>query len=202
MTNPFSNSYLILAAGNQTRWKIGTGIPKVKQLIEINGEILIKQIERKFPDAVTYTKTREIKDIVEVWYEPDDNLTTISTMFSTRAHWREWTIILLGDVLYGRKTVKRIKNQAETLMFYGDDEEIYAIKFHRSQRDNVALSIMNLIKHPKWETKYGKLWNLYRFMNGINFREHLIGMRFTHVFDCRDFDTKEEYLNYLNKKRS
>jgi len=195
--NPFTNSHIVLAAGKQDRWKPDENVPKVKQLCVIHNETLIDRIARQFPDPIVFTRHPEIQEHFLRCYEPEDNRVTISTLFSTRAHWREWTIILLGDVAYGRKTVKKIKAQSDTLMFYGDDAEIYAIKFHRSMREYVAHCIQNLVCHPSWEDRYGKLWNLYRFMNGINFTEHVIGPRFTKVYDCRDFDTKEEYLKYI-----
>lgn len=201
--NPFDNSYIILAAGHQDRWDqtIDDSLkcPEVKQLCMVHGETLLKRIKRQFGDPVCFTKHTEIKQHFKRCYEPDDNLTIVSTLFATRAHWREWTIILLGDVVYGRKTVKLIKAQTETLMFYGDNAEIYALKFHKSQRENILQIIQSLVSHPLWTSQYGKLWNLYRHMNGIDFREHSIGPRFTHVDDCCDFDTKQEYLDYFNK---
>lgn len=201
--NPFRNSYIILAAGHQDRWNKTIGdsddYPKVKQLCVVHGETLLERMKRQFGDPVCFTKHPEIEEHFIRCYEPADNLTTISTMFSTKSHWREWTIILLGDVVYGRKTVKLIKAQTESVMFYGDNAEIYAIKFHKTQRENVLQIIQSLVSHPQWTTHFGKLWNLYRHMNGIDFREHSIGPRFTHVTDCYDFDTKDEYLDYFNK---
>ncbi len=193
----FSDSCIILAAGDQTRWNIGnTELPRVKQLLNVRGEILLDRMKRQFNDPVCFTKEKEIQEHFARCYEPEDNTVTVATLNSTRYHWREWTTILLGDVYYGRRAVKKIKAQYETLMFYGDDEEIYAMKFHESQKDNILRGIYGLVHHPRWEMKYGKLWNLYRFMNGINFTEHLIGGRFTEVFDCADFDAIEDYYKF------
>ncbi len=67
-TNPFSNSYLILAAGNQTRWKIGTGIPKVTtglskksdQWPELsNKETMNEYLKRVYPEGDWNSWTKE-----------------------------------------------------------------------------------------------------------------------------------------------
>ncbi len=195
--NPFNNSILILAAGHQDRWKPDSNIPAVKQLIKIQGETLLERMKRQFGDPVVFTVHEEIKEHFVRCYVPRDNFTTVSTMFSTRAHWREWTTILLGDVIYSRAQVRRLKHQKDPLMFYGDNQEIYCIKFHKSQRERMTKAIIDLIQHKNFEHQYGKLWNLYRLLIGVDFREHYIGDYFTHITDCQDFDTVEEYLNYI-----
>jgi len=193
------NPVLVLAAGDQTRWNATDhkDVPAIKQLCKIGDETLIQRIERQFPDAIVFTNNNEITDNSSRPYPVEDNTTIISSLFSTRAHWRVTTTILLGDVMYSRAMVKRLARQKEPIMFYGDHSEIYAIKFKKEVRDLFARSIMELVKHPTWTVKYGKLWNLYRFINGIDFTKHEIGPMFIRIGDCRDFDTKEEYLNYV-----
>ena len=197
--NPFRNSILILAAGKQERWNPGTVLPKAKQLLKVGGETLLERMARQFHDPIVFTNHPDIQEHFVRCYEPRDSLTTVSTLHSTKAHWREWTTILLGDVMYSRQQVKRLARQKEKVMFYGDEAEIYCLKFHEDVRKVMAKAIRDLTNHVQWEEKYGKLWNLYRILIGVDYRDHYIGSNFTWVGDCRDFDTREEYLNYVNR---
>jgi len=194
---------LILAAGSQTRWNHGDiiGLPKVKQLVDIDGIPLIRKIQTEFADSIVVTKDPEIIAHSNKYFEPVNSEVTIATLFSTRDLWEEWTVILLGDVLYGRNTRKLIHRQKEPVMFYGDKGEIYAIKFHLSVSHLIIYAISQIVNSPDFHSRYGKLWNLYRQMNGFDFREHLIGDYFTIVSDCKDFDNKEQYLKYAKNKK-
>ena len=198
------NAHIILAAGTQDRWNKGDiiGLPAVKQLVRVtDNEILIERIQRQFPGSIVVTKNEEIKKHSEKWFEPEDNPVTLGTLFSTKDLWKDWTTILLGDVLYGRKTIRALRQQEAPVMFYGDKNEIYAIKFHLSMSMAIVSAINKVISSEHFEMKYGKLWNLYRAMNGIDFRQHAMGAFFTTVFDSEDFDNKEQYLRYAKNKR-
>lgn len=196
---------LILAAGSQTRWNAsdpkGLILPNIKQLVKIDDTPLIVKIQHQFPDSIVVTNNPEIKKYSMRWIEPENSVVTIATLFSTRDFWKEWTTILLGDVLYGRTTRNLIKNQREPIMFYGDKGEIYAIKFHFSISMAIILNINKIINSPEFKPKFGKLWNLYRALNGVDFRKEYIGGLFTHVMDCRDFDNKEQYIKYAKSKK-
>jgi len=193
---------LILAAGTQTRWNAGdiVGLPKIKQLVDIDGETLIENIQHKFKDSIVVTNDKDIISKSQKYFNPEQPTPTIGCLFSTRDLWEEWTVILLGDTLYGRNTKKLIARQKEPIMFYGDKGEIYAIKFHISISYLVVFAINQIVSSPNFDVRYGKLWNLYRQMNGFDFREHLIGDYFTIVTDCQDFDNKEQYLKYAKSK--
>ena len=65
----------------------------------------------------------------------------------------------------------------------------------------IVTAINQIIKSDKFEMKYGKLWNLYRMLIGVDFRHHEVGPMFTKVFDSQDFDNKEQYLKYAKNKR-
>lgn len=195
---------IILAAGNQTRWNYeppkGMILPNIKQLVPIGDKTLIEDIQDKFPGVVV-TKSQEIKNKSKQWFEPENNEVTLATLFSTKDLWDDITTILLGDVLYGRQTIKLIKNQKEPLMFYGDKGEIYAIKFSLQASVNIILAISKIVNSPYFKPKFGKLWNLYRALEGVDFRKEYIGRHFTFVKDCRDFDNKRQYIKYANSKQ-
>lgn len=194
---------IILAAGTQSRWnyKQFPNIPKIKQLVEIDGQPLIGKIQSQFPESVVVTNDDEIIKHSKNFLKPKSSQITIATLFSTHELWYDWTTILLGDVLYGEKTVKKIKEQKERLMFYGDKGEIYAVKWHPDIVPLIHYAINKLINDKDWTTKYGKLWNLYRVLNGFDFRKHKIGNYFTFVKDCRDFDTQEQYIKYAENQK-
>ena len=196
-------SNIILAAGTQTRWNAQKykGIPVIKQLIEIEGEVLIERIQRQFPGAIVVTKTNDIKKHSHKWFDPAENIVTLATLFSTRDLWEDWTTVLLGDVNYGDHTIGLIENQTDEMMFYGDKGEIYAIKFSLKSSINVIGCINNIVSAPMFERKYGKLWNLYRMLNATDFRTHIIKDYFTRVSDCKDFDTQKQYIRYAKNQR-
>ena len=194
---------IILAAGTQTRWNTEKfeGIPEIKQLVEVDGKILIEKIQEQFEDSIVITNDKEISAHSKKVLKPENSEVTVSTLFSTHQLWYDWTTILLGDVLYGGKTVDKIHAQKEGLMFYGDKGEIYAIKWHPDLVPFIHFAINKLVTHKEWTPKFGKLWNLYRVINGIDFREHKIDKYFTFVSDCMDFDNQKRYLEYAKNKK-
>ena len=86
-------------------------------------------------------------------------------------------------------------------MFYGDKGEIYAIKFNIKMSMAVIVAINMIVTSENFAPKYGKLWNLYRQINGVDFRREYIGKMFTRVSDCQDFDNKKQYLKYAKDKK-
>ena len=193
---------LILAAGTQERWNATSykGIPVIKQLIEIKGEILIERIQRQFPESIVVTRTNDIKKHSAKWFDPELNEVTIATLFSTRDLWDDWTTILLGDVDYGDDTIEQINNQEEDLMFYGGRGEIYCMKFNLRVSLQIITAINKIIESPHFKMKYGKLWNLYRELNGIDFRKYEIKDYFIRCPDCRDYDTQKGYIKHGRSK--
>lgn len=198
-----SNVNIILAAGQQTRWNHDPvpGLPIIKQLIEVKGEILIERIQRQFPDSIVVTKTKEISNHSKIIYNPKLNDVTVITLISTYDLWKEWTTILLGDVDYGESTIKLINDQTEKLIFYGNVKEIFAVKWHESMSTALLMTINRLVNDIRWTHQFGKLWNLYRMLIGIDFRIEKIDKYFTFVSDCRDFDTQKGYERYAKKQK-
>ena len=195
-------SSIILAAGTQNRWTAQEveNIPKIKQLIEIEGEILIERIQRQFPGSIVVTRDEEIKAHSEKIFVPEHYNVTVATLFSTHSLWSDWTTILLGDVNYGEKTIELIQHQEKQLMFYGDKGEIYAFKWYKEINPLIHWAINTLINRPEWNEMFGKLWNLYRVINGNDYRVQKIDKYFTFVNDCRDFDTQRQYVKYAQSQ--
>ena len=198
-----NNVNIILAAGQQTRWNNNPvkGLPAIKQLVEVKGEILIERIQRQFENSIVVTKTKAISNHSKMVYNPQHNDVTVITLISTYDLWKEWTTILLGDVDYGDNTIELIEDQTEPLMFYGNQKEIFAVKWHETKSYFLTLTINRLVNDMRWLPKFGKLWNLYRMLIGVDFRTEKIDKYFTFVSDCRDFDTQKGYQKYAQKQR-
>jgi len=192
---------IIFAGGNQQRWDASvTGdLPAVKQLVELpDGKILIDKIQEEFHNSIVVTSNKAIElHAKRVRHDPPDCDCLVEALFHTRKLWADWTTILLGDVTYGAETVTKIKHQHNPIMFYGDQGEIYAIKFRKDMINMILLAIYNLIHKQDWTSKFGKLWNLYRMLTGVDYRIHEITALFCYVADCTDFDNVQQYLEYM-----
>lgn len=200
----FTDKRLILAAGSQTRWnkELHPGIPEVKQLIEVGGEILIERIQRQFPGSIVITHLDAIKQHSKMLFNVDQGICTLNTLLDTHPLWAEWTTILLGDVNYGKGTIKKIKTQQQQIQFYGNKQEIFAVKWSRAMNDFIITHIGAVVNHPLWLPTFGKLWNLYRSCTGTHFRfKAEIKKLFTFVSDSQDFDTQAQYIKYATKQR-
>ena len=197
-----TNANIILAAGTQTRWTHEPieGLPKIKQLVEVEGEILIERIQRQFPGSIVITRNHAISLHCKMVFNPQQNEVTVATLHSTYSLWKDWTTILLGDVNYGENTIEKLETQKEPLMFYGDKGEIYAVKWHKSKSHVILTAINQLINKIGWEQRFGKLWNMYRTINKEDFRIPIIKDFFTFVSDCEDFDNQQQYVKYAKKQ--
>jgi len=194
---------LILCAGSQTRWNkvLNPDIPEIKQLIEVKDEILIERIQRQFPGSIVITHLDAIKQHSTMVFNVEQGICTLNTLLTTHLLWSEWTTILLGDVNYGKDTIRKIKAQEQQIQFYGDQKEIYALKWHRSFNDFIIMNIGAVINNPGWTPQFGKLWNLYRSCTGTHFMVRSeIKKFFTFVSDSQDFDIQAEYIKYAKKQ--
>ena len=192
---------IIFAGGNQQRWNASMveNSPPIKQLVELpDGEILIDKIQAQFHNSIVVTNNKAIElHAKTVRHDEPDCSCLIEALFGTRVLWSDWTTILLGDVVYGEETVKKIKQQVDPIMFYGDKGEIYAIKFSKDMINTMLLAIHNLVHKEDWTSKFGKLWNLYRIIAGVDYRRHEITALFNYIADCTDFDNVQRYMKYM-----
>ena len=192
---------LILAAGNQDRWNKGNDtVYKVKQLILINGEILIRRTQRQFPGHVVTHNEWIILHCDKV-IRPEKYRWIIETMHSTSKHWQGQTRILLGDVYYTDQAVKTIYDYEGGLRFFGNKSEIFAISFNNYEfvRHNLERVIERCSLGHTYEY-HGRLWLLYRRCHGIDLNNHSIRDNFTFIEDdTQDFDFISDYNEYISK---
>ncbi len=94
----FTDKRLILCAGSQTRWnkELHPGIPEIKQLIEIGGEILIERIQRQFPGSIVITHLDAIKQHSKMLFNVEQGICTLNTLLDTHPLWAEWRKNMIG----------------------------------------------------------------------------------------------------------
>lgn len=191
-----------MCAGSQTRWSYFKKTDfKVKQIVPIKGVPLLTLIQSQFPGATVVISDNEYKDKL-IKYSHDILMlestgSLVESLLMTFKLWSDCNIILLGDVLFSNHTIRQIKNCQDSLMFFGNSKEIFALVFTDKVR---------VIENCRYclELGGGKLWDLYRVIEGIDIKEHRIDGDFTHTTGTRDFDCVLQYLDYLKcqkKKR-
>lgn len=190
--------YVIMAAGQGKRWSNYLGIPK--HLIEINGETLLERTTRLL-------KENGIEDYVITGHDeryakygkliPQTNNDCEIDRFE---EFDEPVCYLYGDVYYTEEAIKTIiKHENRDVLFFGSNFEIFAVKVNNLE---FFYSNKNRIKELYLKGVIGRCigWEVYRSINGIPFKQHLITTRYIKILDgTDDIDFPEDYENF--KKR-
>lgn len=192
---------LILAAGDQKRWnsKIHR-YSKFKQLVNVDREPIIIRTQRLSVNPVVVTVHKAIKNVSIASFEPLKRSCIVETLYYSVVHWSARTIVLLGDVYYTDKAIETINSYSGEIGFFGNRTDILAISF--TERYEVAQACQELLRRRNKE-KCGKLWHLYRLLNGIPLDKQRITTNFIRIKDqSRDFDNPKQYLKFcLNRKK-
>ena len=200
-------TFFILAAGQQTRWGEG----KLKQLIRVPTMNLISRTYKQFSkhgEVKVVTIHDAIKQLFpkEAIINPRDHRYTTTSMLSTEDHWKQRSTILLGDVYYSDEAVKTIVQNKDPFKVCGSfiQVEIFAISF--TDNDGVKSALVKAIENADSGGR-GKLWEVYKSYSGVELKvEYPVPMpplndNFTMIDDdTQDFDTKDEWLDFKNKK--
>lgn len=195
---------IIPAAGDGTRFD-GDG---PKQLLDINGEPLIKRLVRQLKErdhrAVVLTHNEMITTALRYdcpIYWPAMSRYLIETIYHAPIMWTSFErhVVLLGDCVFSDDALDTIFEDPAAPMFYGDWGEIFAFAFvpdHTRGWLQKAIKISE--EHEGWGPA-GKLWMLYRLMSNLSIYEHdeIRARFFTWITDyTTDFDTMEEYTRF------
>lgn len=189
-----------MCAGLGTRWSNYLGVPK--HLITINGETLLGRTTRLLKEnGITdyiitgcderYKKYGELIDQTDKDCEIDR-----FEEYPTDGY----ICYLYGDVYYTDEAMKTIINtDADDIMFFGSEWEIFAIKikdkelFYKHKHIVRDLYLTGVI-----DRCIG--WEIYRSLHCINFNEHIIRERYTKILDgTDDIDYPEDYENFVQK---
>lgn len=190
----------ILCAGEQKRFPPGM----FKQTLQIDGEPLIertiKQVRNLYQcEPWICVRSGQPFGLNMRYFYPDSYQYIFDTLASTSGQWGHTNIVLLGDVYYSENALMTIKTGAEN--FYGDYNEIYAVKFQRGEIVRLSRAI-SAARQDTQQGGTGKLWNVYRAWVGLPIREHRITENFNQLpdsDDTQDFDTIEDYQAFALK---
>lgn len=199
LKNREAPTVIILAAGQGDRWQA----PVPKQLVDIGGRPLIartiEQARNVFGAEPKIFATEA--EIVKQGYGivPDQHGRLVDTLLSSKDHWENKVIVLLGDVYYSDELMVKINNCNNQTLFFGRLLEIYALAFN--DHDLIRQSIRNIS-----DLEGGKLWNIWyelnEYPNDTHTYPHKDNPFFRRVDDddiTMDVDAWEDYLKLAEK---
>lgn len=176
-----------LCAGKSERFE-----GKPKHCLKVDGETLIDRQRRQF-DGIRIIDNSEVGSTIA---------TCETLMLSSHLWIRPRTIVLLGDVYYTDSVVKRIKQCLLPIVFWSDEQDIFAIKFHVSEACRIIAGCQHVLSGKIRNN--GRLWELYRYFVGFPWNAHLPDdeRRFLQLVSdkTQDFDTPQEYDDFINGK--
>lgn len=222
---------IILCGGNGKRWNKYLGVEKHN--ININGEALIdrtirlvetSQIEAKITIVSNTSSNWKVqKENVEIFIPDDSNLTNTEAdkLLSSACVWNNHgrTIILLGDVWYSEKAIKRIISfERKKWVVFGRQQassytrcshgELFAWSFwhcHNAKFKQELQALVELYNSKKINIASG--WGHYNIRSDMAFlmvncrtiKGYAITSNFYHIDDfTEDFDYPKDYHNWLS----
>ena len=214
---------IIIAAGDESRWKSYLGVSK--HFIEIEGEQLLPRIVRLFkkynPSSNIYVvgKTEDYKIKDSTWYLPKLNpkFGDADKFISSMKLWSmsERTIVVYGDVWFSEDAVKQISEYKDKdwILFGrfgknkltgGDGGECFAQSFYPEgieEHHNSLNKIVTAYKHKLLKRNGG--WEHYRAMIGFAICPyHIEAGRFYQIEDWTDdFDSPEDYNQWIKARK-
>ena len=198
---------IILCAGNGSRWGNYLGIPK--QLISFSGEsILARQIRLLNTNGVadilcvTLDERLEINGAKQTAPSCSDFLA--DTIISSSPSWTKCTIILLGDVFFTARAMRKIIRSAGPVTFFGRPwaselvgcrhGELFALKV-RDDAHNILLGALKKTRELAAQGARGNLWDIYHTLCGLPLNSGQAETDSFLVIDdvTNDFDRPEEF---------
>ncbi len=216
---PAGLQVLILCSGKILGWDtVDGGIAcQLRPWQNRNAEsVLQRQIrqvqDRTSVDPIIVTHREDIKlhtpDLMH--YQPEKRRTIARTWLSTVELWREQTLVLLGDCVFGSQTMEKMLNHRGPMWMTGNDAEIFAFTFCQDEHQRV----IDMLYEVNAETQKGAPWAIYKCWVGYpkpyhQGQRHLETTRvgnsprdescvFQWVWDrCCDIDNNAEYASML-----
>lgn len=190
--------YIIMADGKGTRWNNYRDIPK--HFIEVNGETLlartVRLLKENDPECQVIITSHDPRYEVPgaVRYEPKNNVLEIDRF--TAELIEDDICFLYGDTYYTESAARTItKNQAEDLLFFGNERSIVAVKVKDSK---LFAEHVNRVRELFLQGKIKKCigWQVYQSFLGLSFEEKKIAEKYIYVEDgtC-DFNSPEDFEN-------
>jgi hypothetical protein len=211
--NNTTTRVLILCAGDGTRWGEYLGVPK--QLMAINGEALLARTIRLarangYHDIQIITHDERLHMDGAGVFRPARNRWTVETLLSTRELWTDRTLVLLGDVFFTKRAMRRISRGESGIHIYGRPDksayyscswgEIFALSFGKRNRETLIAHANHALKDAENGGR-GLIWEFYRSLCGFPFNEHIVEDKIFRIIDdlTDDFDSPEQYEEKIVK---
>lgn len=184
---------LILCAGEMCLWEDNSP----RQFWSVGSETVLGRIVRQSrqsggePIIVTHRQDLRENSMGCQYFEPERRRTIAETWLYTRELWREQTVILLGDVVFGELTMKNSLAYRGPMKMIGNSAEIFAFTFPEQEHERVA----KMLYQVNAETKKGSPHLIYRCWCGLSYTNgNLTKGSFQWVWDrTTDIDSREEY---------
>lgn len=213
---------IIMADGQGKRWNNYTGVPK--HLALVNGETILHRTVRLLKEngvndiyITSHDKRYNIEGTTR--YEPKNNVYEIDRFCACYPIWEKETLFMYGDVYYTENAIKTIVNEERgSFTYFGrfgaskvkGHSELFAIKVKDREKFNEAC--MYIRKGlEKGTIKRGIGWETYKYLSGkdvnMSMLEFKNWMNEEHPFfvkindDTDDFDSPEDYDNFIGKKK-
>ena len=192
-----------MADGKGSRWNDFMG--HKKHDISVSGETLLERTVRlvhKFDNTAEVIITSHDKSVNVPGasrYEPKNNVLEIDRF--TAELIGDDMCFLYGDVLYSEDAIKTViaHRGQRPLLFFGSDKSICAVLIGDGELFR-SLYLEVRKRFVEGEIAEGKGWQVYHLYVGLPLNGRGIGESFV-ILDSftRDFNTPEDYLNYLSK---
>jgi hypothetical protein len=189
--------------------------PIPKQIVPVYGEQLlfraVRQIRKRmnnFPHVISNQKC--LRNYSTNYVIPSDHKYQSTILRSIFPIWgNDWTMILLGDVLYSETLMDLIYSQREKFHyhFYGTSQDIFALSF----TDNNAIkdALVGVNTHVLFEGGRGTLMDLYyRLMEkplpkaGEGYKGEEDDLHYTYIVDeSVRFDSYKDYKEWIRHAR-
>ena len=195
--------YVIMADGKGSRWNDFMG--HKKHDISVSGETLLERTVRlvhKFDNTAEVIITSHDTSVNVPGasrYEPKNNVLEIDRF--TAELIGDDMCFLYGDVLYSEDAIKTViaHRGQRPLLFFGSEKSICAVLIGDGELFR-SLYLEVRRRFVEGEIAECKGWQVYHLYAGLPLSGRGIGESFV-ILDSftRDFNTPEDYLNYLSK---
>lgn len=191
---------LILCAGKRYPWE--KDVPQ--QFLPIAGTTvlrrIISQVRECGHEPIIVTHRDDIRDGISdlQHFEPQGYHRCIAeTWLYTQELWKGQTIILLGDVIFGKATIEWILKYRGSMRAIGNSAEIFAFTFSRANHKRLKKVLSEASEHKLWP---GSAWIVYRHWCGFSKHDsNRSGRVFQWELDrCADIDSPAGYKEALD----
>ena len=153
------------------------------------------------------TSTPEIKDFaikhnVPV-IKPESERSACNSILSTKHLWTDRVVILLGDVIFANKVMKKILNHTDRVMFSGDQYESYALSFSIDASDEIISALSQGAERWSGCLRYacrfwgGRSWRINESVEELRADPAFFYTGGTHTRDC---DSPTIYANIIREE--